>query len=651
MGVTSGPKIYSESREEGGVLLIHSDTTDGSTTFVDSSPSKRAITTGGAVHHDSANAISKFGATSIYFDGSGDFLKIASSSDWAFTGDFTIDLWVYPQDTDSGNLVGDYYIGGSSTSPDWQFNYVGSNEKVNFWRGSSKATSSNNSVPRNQWTHVALVKSGTGTNNCKIYINGVLDGQGTQTGTVGRGLNLWVGIDGDESSEAYLGYMDEIRISNTARWTENFKPPHRRYVTRDLVLCLDAMNAKSFAGEPTSNLCTSRISDGAIAFTATGNNASLGLTAASDTTETPFGNTAYKLTFAAGGSYGTGYTNERAYTGNWTVDRAKTYSYGIWIAFNNDYAKYRFEVAGTIYGYITGGNGMANFHGFPATTYIDAGGKRWYHYGRTAQTIGSSGTANEFWVIFRNASTYSEECTLWVAGPQFEEGSSFTPYTSTSRAVANSWKDLSGNENHGTHSAENFGDAGDVSLYRKGQIMLPVGTTNITGDPASINFDGTNDIVTTSFGSGRNVLTHPITVCAWVKADVNTTGTMWLDVGGNGSNQRFYIAFIDAVSPNNFGIQSQAWGYTSSPGSDTTKWYHQALVMDHGTARAYYDANEGGTKGYSSYTLPGNIQFGGRNTGSYNFNGRIACVAIYSAALTHAQIKQIYNAQRSRFGL
>jgi len=251
MGVRSGPRIPSESREEGGVLLIHSDTTDGSTSFVDSGPSKRAITTGGAVHHDSANAISKFGATSIYFDGSGDFLKIASSSDWAFTGDFTVDLWVNPQDTGSGNLVGDYYIGSVSTSPDWQFIYNGSNQRVNMWRGSVLATSSTDSVPRNQWTHVALVRSGSGTNNCKIYINGILDGQDTFTTTVGRGLNLWVGIDGNESAEPYLGYMDEIRISNTARWTENFKPPHRPYATRDLVLHLDAANAHSYAGEPT----------------------------------------------------------------------------------------------------------------------------------------------------------------------------------------------------------------------------------------------------------------------------------------------------------------------------------------------------------------------------------------------------------------
>ena len=48
--------------------------------------------------------------------------------------------------------------------------------------------------------------------------------------------------------------------------------------TDSLVLSLDAMSAKSFAGEPTSNLCTSHISDGAIAFGAAGTNSPMGLT-------------------------------------------------------------------------------------------------------------------------------------------------------------------------------------------------------------------------------------------------------------------------------------------------------------------------------------------------------------------------------------
>ncbi|MDY7037988.1 MAG: hypothetical protein SV375_17720 [Thermodesulfobacteriota bacterium] len=50
-------------------LLIHSDTTNGSTTFEDSSDSGHSITPNGDVHHSTAQA--KFGGSSIYFGGNG----------------------------------------------------------------------------------------------------------------------------------------------------------------------------------------------------------------------------------------------------------------------------------------------------------------------------------------------------------------------------------------------------------------------------------------------------------------------------------------------------------------------------------------------------------------------------------------------------
>jgi hypothetical protein len=37
------------------------------------------------------------GTTSIYFDGTGDYLSIPDSTDWSHgTSDFTYEMWVYP---------------------------------------------------------------------------------------------------------------------------------------------------------------------------------------------------------------------------------------------------------------------------------------------------------------------------------------------------------------------------------------------------------------------------------------------------------------------------------------------------------------------------------------------------------------------------
>ena len=250
----------------------------------------------------------------------------------------------------------------------------------------------------------------------------------------------------------------------------------------------------------------------------------------------------------------------------------------------------------------------------------------------------------------------------YVTEFQVEKKDHATPFVDGSRAAANAWRDISGNGNHGTFSSVDLGAASqDIHFVRRGSIILPnpdtSPTTTFTSSgrgvvantdrPASINFDGSDDLVTTSFGSGRNPYSSPMTFVAWVKSDSATAAKMWLDHGSNGSNQRLYCALITADNPNIFGIQSQAWGYSSS--ADTSKWYHQALVMDSGTARGYYDGNEGGTKSYTSYTLPGNVRAGGR--ASYIWDGQIACFAIYNTALSHADIKQIYNAQKNRFGL
>ena len=216
------------------------------------------------------------------------------------------------------------------------------------------------------------------------------------------------------------------------------------------------------------------------------------------------------------------------------------------------------------------------------------------------------------------------------------------------RLAASAWRDISGNGNHGTLT--NMVGTG-TAHYKEGNIIRLGGPVtngfNISNDPMYLDFDGSDDYVATSFGSGRNPYSSPMTFVAWVKSDTTTNNKMWLDHGSNGTNQRLYCALITADNTTPFGIQSSAWSLPSN--ADNSKWYHQALVMDSGTARGYYDGNAAGTKNYTSYTLPGNVRAGGRS--GYIWDGQIACFAIYNAALSHANIKQIYNSQKNRFGL
>ena len=80
-------------------LLIHSDEINGSTSFKDSSTYGHTVTAAGNIHHDNDTTAGggpgKFGRTSIFSDGGGDYLTIPDHHSFDFGyGDFTIDFWL-----------------------------------------------------------------------------------------------------------------------------------------------------------------------------------------------------------------------------------------------------------------------------------------------------------------------------------------------------------------------------------------------------------------------------------------------------------------------------------------------------------------------------------------------------------------------------
>ena len=82
------PYFYSNS------LLLYGDGVDASTAIVDSSLNNHAITVNGDAQISTNQ--SKFGGSSLYFDGNGDYLTSPTNTDFEFgTGDFTVELWAF----------------------------------------------------------------------------------------------------------------------------------------------------------------------------------------------------------------------------------------------------------------------------------------------------------------------------------------------------------------------------------------------------------------------------------------------------------------------------------------------------------------------------------------------------------------------------
>ena len=212
-------------------LLIHSDTTDGSTTFTDSSASAHTITANGDAHHEIDQK--KFGSSSIQFDGTGDYLSASDSDDWNFGSDnFTIDTWLRfngSVPTSRDTIVSQFELTGRS----WAFEFNGSSPALSFVYSTSGTGGVIRSVSwspsADTWYHVAVVRNGS---DLMFFVDGAQQGS-TQsiTGTLfDSSEDLKVGKYIDAQLQYFVGYLDELRISKgIARWTSDFSVPTSAY--------------------------------------------------------------------------------------------------------------------------------------------------------------------------------------------------------------------------------------------------------------------------------------------------------------------------------------------------------------------------------------------------------------------------------------
>lgn len=232
--LTSNWQIIGGYNDHHTMLLIHSNTTDGSTTFTDSSASGHSLGDNGDVHHSTDEK--KFGTSSIFFDPAEEsYIDSANSSDWNFgTDPFTIDFWFrsnsgssgYNMITDHRNSVSNYvgWVVGIDTD-----GYIGGGVQNNALSPTDRFTWSTTNVRDNSWHHFALVREANGT--IKMYLDGVHEGTPNTLGgiDVDNSVDLVIGCD-DTVANFYDGYLDELRISKgVARWTSNFVVPKKAY--------------------------------------------------------------------------------------------------------------------------------------------------------------------------------------------------------------------------------------------------------------------------------------------------------------------------------------------------------------------------------------------------------------------------------------
>jgi len=170
---------------------------------------------------------SKFGGSSMAFDGTGDYLASPDNLTLGFgSGAFTVEGWIYLNNTSGTKGI---VFGRGSNSFGFRVgqSYLGNVNGLNIVKsGVADLDYCAFTFVTNTWYHVAVVRSGT---TIYFFVNG------TQQTTLGSGAGsfnyvnptsgYYIGCNND-TNEQFAGYIDDLRVTKgLARYTTNFTPP------------------------------------------------------------------------------------------------------------------------------------------------------------------------------------------------------------------------------------------------------------------------------------------------------------------------------------------------------------------------------------------------------------------------------------------
>ena len=157
----------------------------------------------------------------VTFDGVNDYIRIENT--YNGLNKLTVETWIYPT-----SVTGLHYVisnGRDCCTPTGGFNmyFSGTNLGGQVWRSSGSQLISANSSPGiieiNKWQHIAMVYDGT---QIKLFKNGVLVASSSvylNSSVLNGSNNLHFGVLAYSvpSYYDYVGYMDNIRLWNTAK--------------------------------------------------------------------------------------------------------------------------------------------------------------------------------------------------------------------------------------------------------------------------------------------------------------------------------------------------------------------------------------------------------------------------------------------------
>lgn len=200
-------------------------------------------------------AAGQFTDTSVWAD----YLTTPDSTDWTFgTGDFTIEGWAYATAASTNGFIWahDDYPAENDRSIYLTTYGGGTNAGLTMRVSLDGSTWANSNAPItttiNAWHHYAVVRHGT---DFSVYLDGTGASQLTSSSAVhDSAASIMIG---DIPAAAGLrGYIDEVRVSNIARYTANFTPSTTAFTCdANTVLLLHMDGTNGGTSFPDSSSC------------------------------------------------------------------------------------------------------------------------------------------------------------------------------------------------------------------------------------------------------------------------------------------------------------------------------------------------------------------------------------------------------------
>ena len=578
------------------VLLIHANGTNNKNnhTFLDSSNNNFTITRNGNANQGSFSPYSQTG-WSGYFDGTGDYLSVSDNEAFNFTGDFTIECWLYP--TSHPDFV--YLIGQVSTTDYAPILVSIANGRPALSVSTNGSTWAINSpiataIPLITWSHIAVVRSG---NKWSLYVNGVENVIAASTAVTPYNSTDPLSIGGEATGPLnypYFGYISNLRIlKGTALYTANSSPPTAA-LTNIANTSLLTLQSNRFIDNSNNNFAITRTGDVSIQAFA------------------PFAPTAAYSTANVGGSvYVDGTSDSLGLSVDATPRGTEDFTIELWFYPLSIASAERYFIGGAasgsfLFGITNYGNDIALIQDYIGSMVANFGSRTqltasaWNHIAVTRNgnsfrcfingVLSSSGVVTSSYSFVTPSSTtlFPGSTFGYVSDMRVNRGTAvytaaFTPPTAPLTNIAN------------TSLLCNFTNAGIFDQTAK-NVLETVGDAKVSTaqykyGTGSMYFDGTGDYLSAPDNPLLELESGDFTIEAWIYVVSYVSGSAIITKGTGSASFLIYIggtseiSFYASTTGSSWAISDLR--FATNPATST--WHHIAVTRSGSTVRTFFN--------------------------------------------------------------